>query len=363
MSKIELRREPQEGRTRIELLVDGEHASGLVVIDMQIRIGQVAVRCGGIGGVHTEAPYRMRGYARQVIDESLRHMGQEGMAISALFGIADFYRQFGFAPVLVESEFSVLTRYAEKARLQHEVREFRAEDAGTLLEIYSTLRGAHSGSIVRDPASWKGFTKGAGWTSRVGAYVVIEGTQILGYAAYNLEPQRFALAEVGYRDPSVFETLLAEAAQRAVALRQERIPIHGPLDDPFARYCRRYGAECKVEYPYNGGGMARIVDQPALFAQLQPLWRQRMIEAGLGAWLGTLAIETELGVERLDLGGATPEVRIRLPQALLIQLLFGYRDVEDALLESGVSIDDDARPILDALFPVGQPYLWPNDRF
>ena len=88
-----------------------------------------------------------------------------------------------------------------------------------------------------------------------------------------------------------------------------------------------------------------------------------MIEAGLGAWSGTLAIETELGVERLDLGHTTPEFHIRLPQALLIQLLFGYRDVGDALFESGGSIDDDARPILDALFPAGQPYLWSNDRF
>ena len=363
MSKIELRREPQEGRTRIELLVDGEHASGLVVLDLQVRIGEVSVRCGGIGGVHTETPYRMRGYARQVIDESLNYMRQEGMAIATLFGIADFYHQFGFAPALVDSEFSVLTRYAEKARLRHQVREFRAEDAGAILEIYTALRGAHSGSIVRDPASWKGFTRGAGWTSRVGAYVVIEGTQILGYAAYNLEPQRFALAEVGYRDPSVFETLLAEAARRAVALRQERIPIHGPLDDPFARYCQRYGAECKLHYPYNGGGMARGIDQAALFTQLQPLWRGRMAEAGLSAWSGTLVIETELGVERLDLGGATPEVHIRLPQALLVQLVFGYRDVDDALFESEAIADDAAWPLLHALFPAGQPYLWPNDRF
>jgi predicted acetyltransferase len=363
MPQIELRHEPQKDRTRIELLVDGEHASGLVVIDLQMRIGEVAVRCGGIGGVHTEPQHRMHGYARQVIDESLRYMRQEGIAISALFGIADFYHQFGFAPVLVESEFSVLTRYAEKARLRHEVREFRVEDAKAVLDIYTSLHDTHSGSIVRDPASWKGFTKGAGWTSRVGAYVIIEGTQILGYAAYNLAPQRFALAEVGYRDPSVFETLMAEAAQRAVALRQERIPIHGPLDDPFARYCRRYGCKCESEYPYSGGGMARIVDQSALFAQLQPLWGKRLTEAGLGAWAGTLAIETELGVERLSLGHTTPELPIRLPQALLIQLLFGYRDVNDALFESEANIDDTARPILHALFPAGQPYLWSNDRF
>jgi predicted acetyltransferase len=363
MSEMEFRREPQAGRTRIELLVDGEHASGLLVLDLFVRIGEAVVRCGGIGGVHTEVPYRMRGYARQVIDEGLCHMRQEGMAISALFGIADFYHQFGFAPALVDSEFSVLARYAEKARLQHEVREFRPEDAGTLVEIYTTLRGAHSGSVVRDRASWKAFTRGAGWTSRVGAYVVIEGTQILGYAAYNFEPQRFALAEVGYRDPSIFETLLAEAARRAIALRLERIPIHGPLEDPFARYCRRYGAECKLHYPYNAGGMARIIDQPTLFAQLQPLWRGRMAEAGLSAWSGTLVIETELGVERLDLGGETPELRIRLPQALLTQLLFGYRSVDDALFESGAIADDAARPILRALFPDGQPYMWPNDRF
>jgi hypothetical protein len=50
MSQIELRREPQEGRTRIELLVDGEHASGLVVPDLLVRIGEVVVRCGVSAG-------------------------------------------------------------------------------------------------------------------------------------------------------------------------------------------------------------------------------------------------------------------------------------------------------------------------
>jgi hypothetical protein len=95
-----------------------------------------------------------------------------------------------------------------------------------------------------------------------------------------------------------------------------------------------------------------------LFAQVQPLWRTRLAASELGAWSGTLVIETELGVERLDLGNATPEVHIRLPQALLIQLVFGYRDVDDALFESGAIADDAARPILRALFPDGQPYMW-----
>ncbi len=268
MPEIEIRRELQGRTLHVELLVDGDRASGLVAHDMQMRIGDVPVRCGGIGGVNTSPRYRMNGYARRVMEGALAYMREEQYQLAALFGIPDFYGQFGFVPALVRSEWSVLTRYAEAAQPHFPVREFAPEDAPAVLEIYASLRGDQSGSIVRDPATWTGFVKGATWTSRVGAYVVIDGGQIIGYASYNLDPHRFAISEIGWRDPRVLETIVAEAARRAIAMRLEKIPFHGPVDDTFARYCRRYGAEIKVEYQRSSWGMVRIVDQTSLLEKV-----------------------------------------------------------------------------------------------
>ena len=360
---IILRRTPFERGTKIELLEGDKVVSSLRVFDTRMRIGAVPVRCGGIGDLYTEREYRLKGHSRRVFQETIASMQEEGYHLSFLFGIPRFYDKFGYASGTVHSESWVATRDAEAAVPCYEVREFAPQDARAVAEIYEQMHAHRTASIVRDPATWTGFQRNSDWGDCVGAFVVADGPRIIGYASYDQSTERCALGEVGYAGPAVFSTLLAEAARRAVELRVERITIHMPPDDPFVRYCCRYGCETRMIYPRWSDGMGRIVNQHALFTLLQPLLERRLRASERGDWGGTVALETDLGQERLGFGVGGKELGAGMPQWILAQLLLGYRSVRDALLESEAHADEELVPILQALFPQGYPYIWVSDRF
>ncbi|NLG28740.1 MAG: GNAT family N-acetyltransferase [Chloroflexi bacterium] len=360
---MEFRRTAVEHGCKLELLVDERAVSRLYLFDLGMRVAGIPMRCGGIGGVHTERDQRMHGYSRSVLQESLAVMRSEGYELSALFGIPDYYHRFGFASALVEAECTVWTRNAELAQPRYAVREFEPRDARPIAELYEAHTAPRSGAIVRDPATWKGIAKGAEWTDRVGTFVVEEGERLLGYASYNLDARRFSLGEVGAADASVYGTLLAEAARRAVAQRVERVVFCLPPDDPFGLYCRRYGAEFKLSYTRCAGGMVRIIDQSAVLHKVQPVLALRLACSALAGWQGALRFETDLGTDTLAFGAGGPTLRVALSQGELTQLLLGYRPVADLLFEGAAQVDADAAPLLDALFPPGHPYVWMSDRF
>jgi len=197
----------------------------------------------------------------------------------------------------------------------------------------------------------------------MGTFVLLDSDRIVGYAAYRLDPWRYAIVELGYADRAVFGSLLAESARRAVEARVEHIVFHMPPDDPFILYCRRYGCQTKISYPRCGGGMARIINQSELWGLLHPLFTQRLQEVGQGDWSGTLVIATDLGTDRLCFGTGDKTLHVEMPQFMLAQCLLGYRSVRDALFESQACADEAALPILEVLFPQGLPYIFMLDRF
>ncbi len=118
---------------------------------------------------------------------------------------------------------------------------------------------------------------------------------------------------MGVIDPAAYSTIVAKAAQVAWEKRCETITVHAPADDPFVRHCRRYGAKIEVTYPCCSGGMARVIDQSALFAQLEPLLGTRL-QGALPGWEGTLFVATELGSNRLRFGHGARQVAVEMPQ-------------------------------------------------
>jgi len=358
-----LRRTPSERGIKIELMLQGAAVSRVSVIDLDMRIGDASVRCGGIGDVYTERAHRRKGYARRVLEESLAFMVQEGYHLSALFGIPDLYSKFGFAPALIESRCTVATRDAETAQSHYAVRAVQPQDMPAIAEMYERMRVARTASVVRKPATWAGFPVGSRWSDRVSTIAVVDKDKLIGYAAYESDPRHCTVTEIGYLDGSVFSTLLAAVARIAVERRVERIVFGGPPDDPFLQYCHRYGCEIEIVYPRNRNGMARIIDQPALLEAIYPLFLRRLQRAGLADWSGVIALSTDLGTDHLRFGSSGEELAVEMPQWMLAQLLLGYRSVEDALLDSRAHIDEEAIPALRAIFPQGYPYIWRADRF
>jgi len=360
---MEIRKSETESATKLELMLDDVAASSLIVKDLQMRLGDTVVRCGGIGAVGTKREYRQQGYSRRVIESSLAYMQEEGFHLSALFGIPNYYYKYGFAPAMADCEVSLAVSDMENANAAYDTRPIRDADLPAICEIYALRNMMRSGTIIRDPQTWKGFRLGAGWTDRVSAFVVVDGDDVVGYASYNLDPWRFGIGEVGYRSGAAFSTILSEIARRAIALRLAQVAFHMPPDDPFVTYCRRFGAEVKITYRRSAGGMVRIINQTPLLKLAQPMLERRLAASHLRGWSGVLTLETDLGTDRLVFGEGGEELHVQLPQWMLAQCLMGYSHVQDLMFESQTQVDQRALPLLDAIFPQGYPYMWVADRF
>jgi len=356
-----LRRTPFESGTRIEVLVEDKVASSVLVYDRLVRIGGKLFTCGGIGDVSTRREHRQHGYARMMMQDAVAYMQEKQFHFSALFGIPNFYPKFGYVVALPGIESSVPLRDAEFAQARYSVRELEPADHPRVAKIYEQMTAERTFSCARDPKTWSGFRIGGNWSDRIGAFVVLDGDKIIGYASYELNPGHHALGEIGYSTPNAWSTILAEGTRQALEKRVELLVLHAPADDPFLHYARRYGCSTSLNYARNSGGMARLIDQSTVLKALRPVFKRRLESSG-SAWRGTLLFKTDLGATSVKLGEGTTTT-LELPQTLLTQWLLGYREIAESLFESDVIVPDELIEVLQAIFPFGYPYIYATDRF
>jgi len=151
---------------------------------------------------------------------------------------------------------------------------------------------------------------------------------------------------------------------------------HFPIDHPFTEACIAYGAEVRIELPKRSGCMAGFIQRDALLQAVVPELSARFEAANLGYALElTLpSVDRDSGF-RCELGAGVPRtLMLRVPDGALLQLLVGYRSVRAVL--GGLCFDarfaEDSRALLadtralatlDALFPVGHPFVSHTDRW
>ena len=359
-----------------EMKVGDVLISRLVVVDCEMRIGIAVVRMGGIGDVHTEPEHRMKGHMAQFMPDTVKWMAQQGYDCSLLFGIHDFYHRFGYAVCLAEPRITIPTRDSERAEAVLQTRAAQPQDFPAILGIYNDNNRTRTCSLVR-PADWPAFRHGSEYYGETDAVVVTDaGGQVVGYAAIDRYQQRATIAELGAREGAsqrrIFSTLMRAFAEVAIERRCGEISICLPLDHPFAIFARRFGYSASANYPRNGGGMGRIINLQSLFQKLLPELNRRLSEASPGQdQSGSLSLVTEIGTIGLsvtgdqvsldDDSGAT--ARLQVPQAVLTQLLLGYRTVDDVLADPEVKMKGEALPILQLLPCRDFAYMWKQDHF
>lgn len=372
---MEIKTSDEGQRHKREMLIDGETVAHLWVIDYTMRIGIGEVRMAGIGDVYTQRKHRMKGYMRHLFGDTVTYMTQEGYDVSMLFGIPNFYNKFGYATCLPNFRFAVKTRDAEAARDHAEPmpsRPIELEDMEAVVALYNAKNATRTGTLVRNAETFTKFPHGTHWDAEAltALWEDVEGN-LLAYAVWDRRRTEVKVAELEAQDSTLFPTLLAFFAEQAVEKRCEAITFDMPPDHPFSEYVQRYGTVWTIAYPRYADGMMRILNQQPLFEKLVPVFEHRLALPRAAGLLGSLTIETELGTTSLTFsegkvkiarGGANPE-RISLPQDGLIQLLMGYRSLRDVMNSPEVTVEGDALPMLDRLFPKDEPFVWKPDHF
>ena len=361
---------------RVKLLLEGKHVSGLIINDLEARIGRAVVHMGGIGGVHTERKHRMKGYSRRVMEYSNQYMLKRGYDVSLLFGIPDFYQKFGFACCLPVYRLTLPTRLAEGARGSGsgglKVRRARKADFPRIRTLYNRHYARRTATVVR-PASWTGFRMGSAWGTKTITLVVTDGRgSILSYAGFDERVDAVTVFEVAGA-PRTYPALLGALAREAVRRRVENLTFLIPPDDPFTVYTRRFGGHLRVTCHPSGGGMLRVINLPTLMEKLTPELTARLQGSARATERNRFLLKTDIGAARVTVGGgrlrASPAARagkspvVRIPQDRLSQLLFGFRTVTDVAREPGVRIPAGLVDLLDVLFPLHWAHVCRPDYF
>jgi len=361
-----------EGAYAVEYILAGEQVSRLFVKDLRMRVGGAVLRSGGIADVETKEHCRRRGYMRQVLERAAALMRQEGYDISALFGISDFYPRWGYASVFPETRLIIATKDAGRAQPAYPLRRLGRDELAATLELYRRNNALRTGTVVRRRDRWAGFRHGSRYRWPTNVYGAFDARRrLMGYAVLDRSPAEAIVCEVGYRSEEVFGSLLAIAARQARRVHAEQIQVLAPADHPFVEFCQQLGCRLMLQYNRNGGAMARIINLQTCFTRLAPELTRRLRSSRFD-WRGRLAIKSDIGEVTLRIeksavnceeGGGAADARLEVGQALLTQLIFGYRRAAEALRVGGALLRGVPVEVIEALFPRGYAYMWRPDHF
>jgi predicted acetyltransferase len=372
----EVKYEPTEAGFKLRIEEAGETVARLTVHKYAMNIGGTHVTMGGIADVVAHPAYRGKGYGAAQLRAVVQHMRQERYPISILFGIPDFYHRFGYTVVLPNYNVAVTAREAEKLGAgTATVRPARPEDAPALLELYARTNATRTGSLRRNQSTYDLTPRPNGdnwWTHPHRILVADLDGRPAGYAMLHGDPSRFRVRELIVPVEHVTTagaSLMSALAQEATSRRLESIRLPLPPDEPLVDSLREVGCTVEVTYPANGGGMGRIVDLASLAEALTPQLAARAATLPSAERPGTLDLALPPNSvadqdERATINlGTGRTLALTLPQQRLCQLVMGFFSVDAVLRHHPTACNASDVTALHALFPAGNPHLWPVDHF
>jgi len=352
-----------KGRRHFRALeVNGERVSHLGIYDHVMRIGPARVKMGGIGGVHTQWQHRKKGYARIVMEDSLRWMKREGYDVTILSGIEHFYDKFGFANCMPQVMSEVRTRDAEailKEKLPYRTRRLEEADWPEMLRLYNRQNALRPLSLMRSIRTFGGIRHGSGFKRAGEAFVVLtRGGKFAGYAILDAFPEKTTACEIEVVEPDAMRAVFAQLTRIAIKRRDGEIAVQLPSDHPFTAYLTRFGSKTTSLYRNTGGMMGRIINQEALLSKLAAAYVARRG----GVRSGTVTVKTEQGLTKVKIPSAR-RCGVSMPATTLFQVLVGFRTVEEALFSPGVKLSPGGEKALRFLASDLEPCMYSVDHF
>ncbi|HPO14942.1 MAG TPA: GNAT family N-acetyltransferase [Candidatus Hydrogenedentes bacterium] len=356
----------QREHTRIGLW-NGELAGALRLTTHTIRLGEARLKTGGLGWIATDGRHRHKGVARELMVHTLQFMKSQNYHVTMLFGIPNFYHRFGFATTLAEYSTVVPTEEAlVVAPGMVRVRQGKPGDIQAIQKIHYANDADVACSHVRTGAHitnkwerWKPLRVLTDDAGKVMAYFL---------------PQRLE-DEILVEDAGVSNSVLCGAIVRACGeYAQEeclaKIRFSGPPSCPMIQYLHRYKSTHEMRITRDQGGMMAFVNLEETLESMVPEWEHLLVRSPAR----NLQCEATLIVDRapwrirvnrgaLAIDSSSGSNKVGLSSGDLMNLLTGYRYLEDILAEHRRILTPQARELLGVIFPKRTPYVWNVDRF
>ncbi|MEW6635960.1 MAG: GNAT family N-acetyltransferase [Actinomycetota bacterium] len=341
---------------------DGGVRATATVLPLEVYVDGRAVEMGGVAAVNTHPAYRRRGYAGELMRLVLARMREEGRMLSVLWPFAHaFYRTYGWELAGESLSYRIGPTDLPTSEEQRRVRAYREEDLPRMMDLYAEEMARHPLAVVRGEAYWRW------WMSRDGREAAIyeRDAKIEGYILYEMtrwreerEPHRtLAVSELITRTPEARAGLISFLAAQDPLVFGVRMST--PRGEPLHPYLASSHIKVEVEPEF----MLRLVDVEGALRLLDlaadPPLVLEVSDGGIPENAGSYTVgDGEIS------SGTEAEMRVSLDVRQLACLYAGYLPARE-LARHGLIRPNypEALEVLDALFPVGDPYISEPDHF
>jgi predicted acetyltransferase len=341
---------------------DGGVRATATVLPLEVFVAGRPAPMGGVAAVATDPAYRRRGYAGELMRVILRAMRERGMHLSMLNPFAHaFYRAYGWE---LAGEAIAYTLKPTDLPTSSEQKRVRAYEEGDLPRVMVLLEEVASGypcCVRRGEGRWREVLARNDW----GAAVYEREGYLEGYILYRMsdwmedrEPHRtLTVQDLVWGTAEAREALISFLAAQDPLVFE--IKHHTPRGEPLHPYLRSSYVKAEIEPEF----MLRLVDAEGALGLLDG-----EIDGPLVLEVSDDVIEENAGEYTVGKGevvrGAEVAERVTLDVRQLAQLYAGYLPARQlarhGLIESG---SPEALVLLEALFPVGDPWVYPTDHF
>jgi predicted acetyltransferase len=345
---------------------DAEVRATATVLPLEVFVDGKVGPMGGIAAVATHPAYRRRGYAGKLMRAVLQTMHERGMNLSMLWPFAHaFYRAYGWELAGEAVAYTLKPTDLPTSPEQKRVRAYREEDLPPMMELLEEEASRHLLCVRRSEEQWRSerFWK-RDWGGKEPVVYEREG-RLEGYILYRMSDWRED------RDPKrtlavqelVWSTLGARQALISFLAAQDplvfEIKHHTPRGEPLHPYLRSSYVKAEIEPEF----MLRLVDVEGALNLLH-----RAVEEPLVLEVSDDVIEDNAGSYTVGDGevvrGEEAAERVALDVRQLAQLYAGYLTVRQLARHGLVNPGSPgALEILDSLFPVDDPWVYPPDHF
>jgi GNAT superfamily N-acetyltransferase len=353
---------------RVELLRNGEAVSWVEVLYRRLRIGRAELTYGGLADVFTRKPHRRKGFSRRVLEHTLQTMIDDGLHLSVLFGIPDYYHRFGYRTTLSDYRTDVPGRTVVGLPVTMAARKIPPARHAETLALYDRDVRQRGFGTLRDRRGWPGYTRGVLWhrdTTVVGFY---RGRRLAGYVAFDDDRDTVQVSEASADSPETARSMLAWLGRLCRKRVAETIQLHLPPNHALSLAGIELGAAFTRKTHVGGGGMMRILNLGSAVDALMPELVSRWAASPLAADGLDLTLATDLGPAEVAFGprGAAAAVRrgrLKLPQDRLVQMAVGYLPAGEVARRSASPVPRKLAAALDVLFPMRWPHILQSNRF
>ena len=340
---------------------DGDVRASAAVLPLEVFVDGRPVPMGGIAAVATDPAYRRRGFAGELMRDVLRTMRERGMRLSMLHPFAQvFYRAYGWELATETIAYTLKPTDLPTSSEQRRVRAYREEDLPEMMGLLEGEAAKRSCCVRRNEGRWRNLLSRKDWQ----AAVYEREERLEGYIQYRMsewrerEPRRtLSVQELVWSTVGAWRALISFlAAQDPLVFEIEHST---PRGEPLHPYLRNSYVKAKIEPEF----MLRLVDVEGALNYLS-----RTPEAPLVLEVADDVIPENAGSYTVGYGevvrGEEAEARVSLDVRQLAQLYAGYLPAgqlaRHGLVKPG---SPEALELLEALFPVGDPWVYPPDHF